>query len=192
VLRTADAAIWVTNLRPRGKDFELSLDTRIDTGRWLQVTGTVQHGRGLQWLDGSAGTLAMTKAPVEQPLDEPIRVSVAPPPEVLFSAPTEDESDVLLNTNIRVQFSRDIDPATLKDHVHVKYDERETIERGEPDTPAIEFTTQYTAANRMLEIRFPEPLERFRHVIVALDDTVLGTDKQPLKSWTLNFHTGAS
>ena len=53
VLRTADAAIWVTNLRPRGKDFELSLDTRIDTGRWLEVSGILQQGRGLQWIDAA-------------------------------------------------------------------------------------------------------------------------------------------
>jgi hypothetical protein len=192
VLRTADAAIWITNLRPRGKDFELALDTRIDTGRWLEVTGTLQQGRGLQWLDAAAGSLALTKAPVEKPLDEPIRIAIAPPPEVLFSAPTEDESDVLLNSRIRVQFSRDIDPASLKGHVQVKYDDRETIERGEPATPSAEFTTQYSAANRTLEISFPEPLERFRHVIVTLDASILGTDKQPLKPWTLNFHTGGT
>src|SRR5581483_4608682 len=97
VLRTADAAVWVTNLRPRGKDFELSLDTRIDTGRWLEVTGTVQQGRGMQWLDGAQGTLALTKPPAERPIEEPVRVAIAPPPEVLFSAPTEDETDVAIS-----------------------------------------------------------------------------------------------
>ena len=51
VVRSADAAIWVTNLRPRGKDFELALDARIDTGRWVQLSGVLQQGRGLQWLD---------------------------------------------------------------------------------------------------------------------------------------------
>src|SRR5262245_3417859 len=47
VLRAADAAIWVSNIRPKTKEFDLSLDARIDTGRWLQVTGVVQHARGL-------------------------------------------------------------------------------------------------------------------------------------------------
>src|SRR4029453_5741074 len=46
VLRSADAAIWVTDLRPRGRGFELSVDARVDTGRWLQVTGTVFQERG--------------------------------------------------------------------------------------------------------------------------------------------------
>lgn len=191
VLRTADAAIWVTNARPRGKDFELSLDTRIDTGRWVQVSGMLRQGRGLQWLEAEPSTLKLSKAPAESP-PEPVRAALGPPPEVVFSAPTEDETDVLLSTAIRIQFSRDLDPATLKGHVHVKYDDKETVERGEPVTPTVEFTTRYLAANRELEIHFSEPLERFRHVIVALDEAVLGTDKQPLKPWTLNFNTGGT
>jgi len=192
VLRTSDAAIWITNARPRGKDFELSLDTRIDTGRWVEVSGTLRQGRGLQWLEAEPSSLKLSKAPVERPTEEPIRAAVAPPPEVVFSAPTEQETDVLLSTMIRIQFSRDLDPATLKGHVHVKYDDKETVERGEPVTPTVEFTTRYLAANRELEIHFSEPLERFRHVIVALDEAVLGTDKQPLKPWTLNFNTGGT
>lgn len=179
VVRTADAAVWVTNLRPRGKDFELSLDTRIDTGRWLEVTGTVQQGRGMKWLDGSQGTLALTKPPAERPIEEPVRVAIAPPPEVLFSAPTKDETDVALSTNVRIQFSRDIDQATLKGHVHVTADGRDVSD----------FTTQYTAPNRELEIRFAQPLDRLQRVAVTLDSDVLGTDKQPLKAWTLNFTT---
>ena len=192
VVRSADAAIWVTNLRPRGKDFELSLDTRIDTGRWLEVSGTLQQGRGLQWLDATAGSLKLTKAPVDTAIEAPIRIAIAPAPEVLFSAPTGDESDVLLSTSIRVQFSRDIDPATIKGHVRVKYDDKETIERGEPVTPTANFTTQYAAGSRVLEIHFTDPLERFRRVIVELDEGVLGTDKQPLLPWTITFNTGGT
>ena len=44
VVRSADAAIWVTNLRPRGKDFELALDARIDTGRWVQLRACCSRG----------------------------------------------------------------------------------------------------------------------------------------------------
>jgi Big-like domain-containing protein len=192
VLRSADAAIWVTNLRPRGKDFELALDTRIDTGRWLEVSGTLQQGRGLQWLDAAAGSLKLTKAPDTNALEAPVRIAIAPAPEVLFSAPTGDESDVLLSTSIRVQFSRDIDAATIKGHVRVKYDDKETIERGEPVTPTANFTTQYSGGSRVLEIHFAEPLERFRRVIVELDEGILGTDKQPLKPWTITFNTGGT
>ena len=42
-------------------------------------------------------TLALAKPPTETTTDEePIRVPAGPPPEVVFSAPTEDETDVLL------------------------------------------------------------------------------------------------
>ena len=193
VLRSADAAIWVSNMRPKTKEFELSLDSRIDTGRWLQITGTVQHGRGLQWLDAEAGTLAAAKAPVETTdVEPPIRVPAAPPPEVIFSAPTQGETDVSMGTSVRIQVSRDIDPATLKGHVRVAYLESQTRERGELVTPTAEFTVQYNAANRVIEIRFTKPLERFRTLKVELLEGIVGTDQQPLKPWTLTFGLGGS
>lgn len=190
VLRSADAAIWVTNLRPRGKDFELSLDARIDTGRWLEVSGTLQQGRGLQWLDGTTGTIKITQAPKETKEDAPIRVPMGPPPEVVFSTPTSDETDVQVSTNVRIQFSRDINPLTFKGNITAKYSEAETRERGEPDTPTIDFTNQYLPGTRVLELKFANPLERFRTVSIQLTDSILGIDKQPLKPWTLNFQTG--
>ena len=193
VLRAADAAIWVINMRPKTKDFELALDSRIDTGRWLQVTGTIRQGRGLQWIDAEAGTLAAAKPPTETADTEPpIRVPAAPPPEVVFSAPTQDETDVLQHTTVRIQFSRDLDPATLKGRVRASYLESQTRERGEPVTPTAEITTQYTAASRVLEIRFTKPLERFRTLKIELLEGILGTDQQPLKPWTLTFDVGGA
>jgi len=199
VLRSADAALWVTNMRPRGKDqghdVELSLDARIDTGRWLQVTGRVEQGRGLLWIDADAGSLAFVKPPTEgEPTEaEPaIRAPAAPPPEVVFSAPTEDETDVPMATTVRIQFSRDIDPATFKDHVRARYLTEQSAERGEPVTPTADLTYQYAPGNRVLEIRFTKPLERFRTLKIDLLEGILGTDKQPLKPWTLTFMVGGS
>ena len=193
VLRSADAAIWVINIRPKGKDFELALDARIDTGRWIEVSGALQQGRGLQWIDAVAGSLKLAKAPEDTAAQEaPIRVPAAPPPEVIFSAPTQDETDVQLSGNIRIQFSRDVNPATIKDHVRVTYDEAEIKARGGPEPPIAEFTTQYLPANRVLEIRFSKPLERLLTVHVELVEGILGTDKQPLIPWKLDFMTGGS
>jgi hypothetical protein len=193
VLRSADAAIWVINIRPKGKDFELALDARIDTGRWIEVSGALQQGRGLQWIDAVAGSLKLAKAPEDTAVQEaPIRVPAAPPPEVIFSAPTQDETDVQLSGNIRIQFSRDVNPATIKDHVRVTYDEAEIKARGGPEPPIAEFTTQYLPANRVLEIRFSKPLERLLTVHVELVEGILGTDKQPLIPWKLDFMTGGS
>jgi len=192
VLRSVDAAIWVTNMRPKGKDFELSLDARIDTGRWLEVSGTIQQGRGLQWLDAQAGSLKLTQPPKETTsIDEPaIRVPAAPPPEVVFSAPTNGETDVPLSTNVRVQFSRDISPTTLKNHIAVTYADAAATNASAAVVPATDFTTQYLPGTRVLEIKFVHPLERFRTVQIQLGESILGTDQQPLMPWTLTFQTG--
>jgi hypothetical protein len=193
VLRAADAAVWVTNMRPRGKDFELSLDARLDTGRWLEVSGTVQQGRGLQWLDAQAGSLKLTQAPKDTPEEQPIRVAAAPPPEVIFSAPTEGETDVSVSTNVRIQFSRDINPTTFRNHVRAQYAKADTpIARQQPPKPAVEVSTQYSPGTRVLEVRFASPLERFSTIHLELMEGILGTDAQPLKPWTLTFQTGAN
>ena len=111
---------------------------------------------------------------------------------MVFSAPTQDETDVALTTSVRIQFSRDIDQATLKGQIRVQYLDAQTVERGEPATPSAQFTAQYNAANRVLELKFAKPLERFRTVNVDLLDGILGTDKQPLKPFTLTFALGGS
>jgi hypothetical protein len=195
VIRSADAALWVSGARPKGKGFDLALDARLDTGRWLEIRGTVHEGRGLQWLDVADDGIQLGKAPTASaPVEEApqVRVPAAPPPEVVFSAPTQEETDVALNGSVRIQFSRDIKASTLKSNVRASYVESETVERGEPTTPAADFTTQYNAANRVLELKFAKPLERFRTLRVELKDGILGTDDQPLKPWTLIFVLGAS
>jgi hypothetical protein len=196
VLRSADAAIWIANMRPRlkdasGKDIELALDSRIDTSRWLTVQGSIKQGRGLQWLEAEPGSLAFAKPPTETTTDsEPIRVPAGPPPEVIFSAPTDEETDVMLSTSVRIQFSRDLDQSTLKNHIRARYLQAQSAERGEPETPAADFTFQYSQAGRVLEIKFTKPLERFRTLKVDLLEGVLGTDGQALKPWTLTFSLG--
>jgi Bacterial Ig-like domain len=195
VIRSADAAMWVSGARPKGKGFDLALDARIDTSRWLEVTGVVKEGRGLQWLEVGADGIQLAKAPNEAPPVEEaptVRAPAAPPPEVVFSAPTEGESDVSLATTVRIQFSRDIAPATLRGHVRASYLEGETRERGEPTTPIAEFAVQYNGANRVLELRFTKPLERFRTLKIDLQDGILGTDQQPLKPWALTFVLGGA
>ena len=193
VLRSADAAIWVTNMRPKGKDFELAVDARIDTKRWLEVTGTLQQGRGLQWLDGQGGSIRLAQAPREAPEEVTVHVPMSPPPEVVFSAPTRDETDVSLSTRIRIQFSRDMDPASLRGRVRMSYVDADPARAANEPTAAgaIAFTTQYQPGNRVLEIKVTNPLEGFRGVKVELLEGIAGMDKQALKPFTLTFETGA-
>jgi len=51
-------------------------------------------------------------------------------------------------------------------------------------------STQYNAVGRVLELKFTKPLERFRTIRIELGEGILGTDKQPLKPWTLSFDLG--
>ena len=63
VLRSADAAVWITGLRPRGKGFNLDIGARVDTGTWLETTGVVKVGKGLVWIE--AQQIALTKPTLE-------------------------------------------------------------------------------------------------------------------------------
>ncbi len=63
MLRSADAAVWVMGVPPKGRTFNLDPSKRIDTGRWVKVQGTVRSARGLTWLDGT--TIDLAQAPEE-------------------------------------------------------------------------------------------------------------------------------
>jgi hypothetical protein len=189
VLRSADAAVWVLGKHPKGRGFQLDTASRIDTHRWLEVSGIVRESRGLVWIDAQEITETT-------PVKETVAVEAAPeaptliPPEVVFSAPTEDETDVPLTTAVRVQFSRDIDPQSLKGHVRVTYSGAQASERGEPQAPGLTAQLRYDPGRRVLSIGFSAPLERFRTVIVELQDGITGTDGAPLKPWRLTFSLG--
>lgn len=184
VLRSVDSAVWVSGLRPRGRGFDLSVDARVDTGRWLQVSGTVSRDRGLVIIDATA--ITATAAP---DVPAPVEETVAPPPppapgEVVFNSPTENEIDVRAASPVRVQFSRGIDPATIPDRIRVSY------VGGDPVT--LEFTHSYDAGTRAIEIRFARPLEPFRTVRVELLEGIKTFDGAPVTPWTLTFSVGGS
>jgi Bacterial Ig-like domain len=190
VIRSADAAIWVTGKQPKGRGFNFDVTSRLDTQRWIEVSGTVKWERGLVSI--VAQQLAETSPQAETRVEQ---VNVAPAviaPEVLFSAPTADESDVAQDTKVRIQFSRDLDPATLKGRVEVSYSMAQSRERGEPEPPPVLARVGYNPGARVMEITFDPGLERFRIVEVRLKDGILGTDGAPMKPWTLTFTTGGS
>ena len=197
VLRADHAALWVTGERPKGAGFDLSLDNRVDTEHWLEVSGVVQQARGLIWIEAAKGGIRDDRPPAVQAdagpaAAPPPAVAPFPPPEVIFSVPTQGQSDVPLSTAVRIQFSRDIDPATFAHHVEAGYLLAESVRRGEPQPPAVSTTLHYFPDRRELEILFSRPLERFRTVKVTLLPGILGTDHQPLKPWTLTFVLGGS
>jgi hypothetical protein len=189
VMRSGDAALWVIGLQPKGKGFSFDPNKRIDTGRWVTVQGTVRTAKGLTWLEGTSIELA--QAP-EETTEVAIDLPPPPPVEILFTAPAEGEADVRLTERIRMQLSRDLDPATLKDRVRITYSSADSKERGEAQPPSVALTANYTKENRALEIRPSEPLERFRVVKLEILEGVKGTDGGPMRPFTLTFTTGGS
>src|SRR5688572_27098469 len=162
VLQSADAAIWVTGRRPRAEGIDLSPERRADTGQWLQVRGTVHEDRGLVRIE--ALDLRAATAPPATPEETVVQVpDKGPPPEVVFSAPTQDETDVEPTTTLRIQFSRDLDPPSIKDQVRMAY---VGFVPGDPNWQPPPFVATYDTGRRMLELKFKAPLEPTRKVQV--------------------------
>jgi hypothetical protein len=175
VLRSADAAIWVMGLQPKGRTFNFDPSKRIDSGRWVKVQGTARTAKGLTWLEGA--TIDLAPAP-EETTEVAIDLPPPPPVEILFSAPSEGEGDVRTSARIRMQLSRDLNPETLKDRIRF--------------TPAVAFTTNYTKENRALEIRPTDGLPPFKPIKMEILEGVKGTDGGPMAPFTLTFTTGGS
>ena len=187
VLQSADAAVWVSGMRPRGKDFDLDPGARVDTGRWLEVTGVVRRQAAQLWIEASA--IKQASAPTEVPIDVAVPSRpVEPPPAVIFSAPIADDSDVDRASPVRIQFSRDLAPASVPGRVQVTY-EPTPAAATPPPPPA--FKATYQEATRSIEITFAAPLERFQVVKVTLLEGITARDGQPLAPWSLTFTTGS-
>jgi hypothetical protein len=182
VLQSADASIWVTGRRPKGDGFDLNVENRIDTGRWLEVAGVVKEERGMAVIEATA--IRVGRPPAQSAPEAVVKVPLAvPPPEVVFSAPTQGETDVEPEAKVRVQFSRDLREESLKGGITVTY-------AGVPAPPP-PFTTRYDAGRRVVEIVFATPLSPFANVNVQLKETIVGTDGQPLRPYTLAFTVGS-
>jgi hypothetical protein len=186
VLQSADAAIWIGGMRPRGEGFDLDPAARVDTGRWLEVVGIVRLQGPLVWIEASR--IRLSAEPTEVPVEivTPARPR-EPPPTVIFSAPVPDEVDVELTTTVRIQFSRDMDAGTIPNRVRVSYGPQPPG-RTPPAPPR--FTVTYNEGNRALAIEFAEPLARFQTVTIELLEGIAAFDGQRLEPWSLSFNTG--
>ena len=186
VLQSADAAIWVSGVRPRGRGFDLDITSRMDTGHWLKVAGTLRRDGALPWIE--ATSIAEATAPTETVVDVAVPAPPQPVPEVVFSTPTAGETDADRAGPILIQFSRDMDGKTFTGRVRVVY--AGPAPAGAPAAPPA-FTLRYLDGARGLEIKLAAPLDRFRTVKVDLLEGILSNvDNQPLAPYTLTFTTG--
>jgi hypothetical protein len=194
VLHAADAGVWVTGMRPRGKDLNLDIDKRVDTSHWLEVIGVVREGRGLVWIEAQQFSTATPDTGMRS--TEAIPAPVAgPPPVVIFSDPEEGETGVSLKAVVRLQFSRDMNPESFKGRVHWHYQSVAT-----PGQPPVEVTSEratasqvgYDGSKRSLEIRInADEAAKYQDVYVQLDEGIVATDGAKLAPWKLSFILGA-
>jgi len=173
-------------MRPRGSGFDFDVDRRIDSNRWLQITGPLLLDRGLVRIEATRITLARPPDRTDPDRDEGAPVSAAPPTpaDVIFNSPTDGETDVSPTAPIRVQFSKGLAEATIAGRVRASY------VGAAPDAvgPALKIT--YDAANRALEIRFAQALEAFRTVKVEIVEGVTAFDGAAVTPWSLTFTVG--
>jgi hypothetical protein len=185
VLQSADAAIWTSGMQPRGDGFNLDPGARVDTGKWLRVTGTVRTEGNAVWIE--AKSMELSSAPAEDTVEVELPPAPkAPPPEVVFSAPVPDEAGVELTTDVRIQFSWDMAGRSFRDRVRVSY--VGPTKGTSPEPP--QFTADYNEGSRALVIRFAKPLEPFQSIKVELLEGITAADGQGLAPWSLTFSTG--
>ena len=126
IIKVADTAIWVTGKRPEGDGFELNPERRRDTGKWLKVTGT-------PWTDGEnvyfrAELIEMVDKPDDPALEPETLKDMAAeeeeresPPEVVFTVPLNGEQGLPLDSEFRIQFSKDMSRASFDRNIDLLY-----------------------------------------------------------------------
>lgn len=181
VLQTADAAVWVVGKRPRGDGFDLTTTTRTHTGRWLEVTGSVKIVDGLALIVADRLRAAEPEA---EPVPEEDPAPVLPSPEVIFSAPAQDETGIARDVLVRLQFSRPLRPGSLQPNIRIRYADGVT-----ETLPS--WTATYRPGPMAVEIRFEAPLAGGVGVIVELGAGIQAPDGVGLTPMTLRFTTSA-
>jgi hypothetical protein len=183
VLRGVEGAVWVTNLRPRGSGFDLDVNRRVDTDRWLEVTGTIVRERGLVSIDATRVTLSKPPQEREAPQESAAPPVPLEPVEVVFSSPTDGETDVAADGALRIQFSRGLSPPSLAGQLRVTY-------VGVAAAEALPFQATYDGANRAVVLRMAKPFEAFRTVKLEILSGLKGFDGAAVSPWAITFSVG--
>ena len=189
VIKSSSGSIWITGKEPKGNNFHFDVTKRADTSNWLEVEGVVKATPRIVWIEATRIDIA---SPPPAPQKSPAVATEALPPEVIFSSPLPNETDVTRNTTIRIQFSRDMNPDSFDGRVQASYLEKESFERGEPNLPEINVAVEYRRSRRALIIVFTDELDRFRTITVNLLNGIETLDGAPLAPWALTFHLGGA
>jgi hypothetical protein len=190
VLQSGDASIWIVGKEPKGDGFDFDVMGRLDTNRWLQVTGVVSGGDRLTTLEAENLAAVERPAPTAARREAP-RPEQLLPAEVIFSAPTQGDNGVALDALVRFQFSRDMAPDSFTGNVRSVYVGAAAAGNAAGDG-TLELTVEYRPRNRVLNVQLAEPLLPYRPVAVTLGDGIEAVDGAALLPHTLQFATGGS
>jgi len=176
-------AVWVTGKKPKGAGWSLDPSLKRDSGHWLQVSGRVRVANRIVTIE--AVDVVLTKAPTTPGVAEAKPEPTPPPPPrprrppvVAFSLPLDGEREVPRDTVFKVQFSRDMDEASLKDRVVLRY-----AGRPQPGDNALDQVhVSYDGGLRTLRIDPGDLLRPGRIVEVLLLPGILDIDGMPLET----------
>ncbi len=115
-------AVWVTGKKPKGSGWQLDSNAKRDTGRWIEVVGRPMTRDGITYLQARQVLLTTAPTPTAEasaPPPPPERPAV--PPVVVFALPLDGDTEVANDSRFLVQFSEDMDEATFKDRVVLRY-----------------------------------------------------------------------
>lgn len=115
-------AVWVTGKKPKGQGWELDTNLKRDTGKWIEVVGRPDTRNGVTYVRALRVALGAPPTPssqVQPPSPPPERPKV--PPVIVFAIPLDGERDLARDSRFVVQFSKDMDEATFKERVQLRY-----------------------------------------------------------------------
>jgi hypothetical protein len=115
-------AVWVSGRKPKGAGWELDANLKRDTGKWIEVIGRPETRNGVTYVRAVQVRITDPPRPTADaapPPPPPQRPKV--PPVVVFALPLDGEGDVPSDSRFVLQFNKDMDEATFKDHVFLRY-----------------------------------------------------------------------
>ena len=175
-------AVWVSAKKPKGPGWSLDASLKRDTGKWLQIMGRVRVRNGVVTLE--AVDVVLSKAPEVRVAAEPKPEPTPPPPRVkrppivAFSLPLDGERELAPDTVFQLQFSRDMDEASLKDRVLFRY-----AGRPQPGDNALDAVKiSYDGGLRTLRVDPGDLLRPGRIVELVLLPGILDIDGAPLEA----------
>ncbi len=175
-------AVWVTGKKSKGSGWSLDASLKRDTGKWMQIMGRVRVRNRVVTLE--ALDVILSKPPDLRVAAVPTEPTPPPPPRpkrapvVAFSLPIDGERELAPHTVFQVQFSRDMDEASLKDRVLLRY-----AGRPQPGDNSLDaMRIRYDGGLRTLHVDPGDLLRAGRVVELVLLPGIVDIDGAPLET----------